>query len=89
MGMVKVMAEVVEVRGSNPCSAGHRPGERLVFTQDRSPSMCPWALGALQAPVAVLLGGGKFPWANDDEPTIWGCPDVTDTVVFRLSVEKD
>ncbi|MGB9885369.1 MAG: TIGR04076 family protein [Moorellales bacterium] len=83
--MAKVVAEVLEVRGCGKCSAGHRPGERLEFTADRTPAMCPWALGALLAPVAVLLHGGSFPWAAEGQPTEWCCPDPTDTVVFRLS----
>lgn len=87
--MAKVVAEVIEVRGSGQCSAGHRVGDRFVFTVDRTPSMCPWAMGALLAPAAVLLNGGSFPWAGGGEPTEWCCPDPTDTVVFRLAREED
>jgi uncharacterized repeat protein (TIGR04076 family) len=87
--LFKVVAEVVEVRGCGECSAGHKAGDRFVFTEHKTPAMCPWALGALQAPVAVLLNGGKFSWAEGGEPTHWGCPDPTATVVFRLLREEE
>lgn len=86
--MAKVIAEVVEVRGCGECSAGHKAGDRFIFTEHRTPALCQWALGALQAPVAVLLQGGKFSWAQAGEPTMWACPDPTDTVVFRLWREE-
>ncbi|MGI9953144.1 TIGR04076 family protein [Moorellaceae bacterium AZ2] len=86
--MDRVIAEITEVRGSGQCSAGHRVGERFVFTRERTPALCPWALGALLAPVAVLLNGGRFYWAEGDEPTSWCCPDPDTTVVFRLYREK-
>ncbi|MBC7344635.1 MAG: TIGR04076 family protein [Clostridia bacterium] len=86
--MARVLAEVVEVRGSGECSAGHKVGDRLVFAESKAPAMCPWALGTLIAPVAVLLNGGRFPWAGPDEPTVWCCPDPADTVVFRLTREE-
>jgi len=82
--MEKVIAEIIEVRGSGGCSAGHRLGERFEFTRERTPALCPWALGALLAPAAVLLNGGRFNWAQTDEPTCWCCPDPENTVVFRL-----
>lgn len=86
--MEKVIAEIIEIRGEGQCSAGHRVGERLVFTKEKTPPLCPWALGALLAPTAVLLNGGHFPWARPDEPTLWCCPDPGNTVVFRLYREK-
>lgn len=86
--MAKVVAEVTEVRGCGRCSAGHRAGDRFIFTAEKTPQMCPWALGALLAPAAVLLNGGRFSWAEPDEPTFWCCPDPTDTVVFRLFREE-
>lgn len=87
--MAKVIAEVVEVRGTGECSAGHKVGDRFVFTQHAPAGLCSWALGALLAPVAVLLNNGSFSWAPEGEPTTWCCPDPTETVVFRLVREED
>ena len=87
--MAKVVAEVTEVRGCGQCSAGHRVGDRFTFDIHKTPPICQWALGALQAPVAVLLNGGTFPWADSEGSSIWCCPDATDTVVFRLWREDD
>lgn len=86
---IKVVAEVVEVKGTGECSAGHKPGDKFVFTEHMPAGLCRWAVGALAAPVSVLLNGGNFSWAPNGEPTRWGCPDPTETVVFELRLEKD
>lgn len=82
--MGKVVAEIIEIRGSGHCSAGHHIGERFVFTKKRCPEICPWALGAILMPVMVLLNDGRFQWSQNNEPTYWCCPDPENTVVFRL-----
>lgn len=82
--MGKVVAEIIEIRGNGHCSVGHQIGERFVFTKERSPMICPWALGAILMPVMVLLNDGQFQWAQRNEPTYWCCPDPENTVVFRL-----
>ncbi len=85
--MSKVIAEIVEVRGGR-CSAGHEVGQVFVFTREKTPSLCPWAMGALLPAVAVLLNNGNFYWAGEGEPTRWGCPDPDTTVVFSLRKEE-
>lgn len=87
--MARVIAEVVEVRGTGECTAGHRVGDRFVFTEHAPAGLCHWALAALLSPVAVLLNGGNFSWAPHNEPTEWCCPDPTETVVFRLRREEE
>lgn len=82
--MARVIADIIEIRGGGRCTAGHRPGERFIFTAEKTPALCPWALGALLAPVAVLLNGGQFSWAKENEPTFWCCPDPDNNVVFKL-----
>lgn len=84
----KVIAEITEARGKGQCTAGHKVGEKFIFTRERTPSLCPWALGALLAPAMVLLNGGHFEWAKAEEPTFWCCPDPDDTIVFRLYGEE-
>ncbi|GEA14722.1 MAG: hypothetical protein PWR22_1589 [Moorella sp. (in: firmicutes)] len=84
--MSKVIAEIIEVRGGN-CSAGHKVGEKFIFTRERAPELCPWALGALLPAAMVLLNNGNFYWAKEGEPTQWGCPDPNTTVVFSLRRE--
>lgn len=84
--MEKVVAEIIEIRGGQ-CSAGHRVGDKFVFTRTQTPNLCPWALAALLAPAMVLLNGGQFYWAKQDEPTRWCCPDPDTTVVFRVTRE--
>ncbi|WP_027718067.1 TIGR04076 family protein [Desulfovirgula thermocuniculi] len=82
---MKVLAEIVEIRGNGHCSVGYKIGERFVFSAERFPALCPWALGALMMPVIVLLHGGKFEWIEKLEDTYWCCPDPNNTVIFRLS----
>jgi uncharacterized repeat protein (TIGR04076 family) len=85
---MNIIAEIVEIRGEGHCSAGHKIGNKFIFTEKSFPPLCPWALGALMMPVMVLMHGGKFSWMNRLEDTYWCCPDPNNTVVFRLSTSN-
>ncbi len=80
----KVVATVVEIRGEGRCSYGHRVGDTFEFTEFTPGGLCRFAYGSLQAAVATLLYGGRFPWAGEDEPTRWACPDPDRPVIFEL-----
>jgi len=80
----KVVATIVEIRGENGCSYGHKVGDSFEFSQFMPGGLCQFAYDSLRSAVAALLYGGNFPWTQNSEVTTWACPDPENTVIFEL-----
>jgi len=88
--MYRVILEVKEVRGF--CSAGYKPGDRLVIQEPsvlskESTDVCLYAIGALLPYLTALYRDTpQEDWINQVQEL--QCPDVHNTVVFKVIREK-
>ncbi len=88
--MYRVILEVKEVRGF--CAAGYKPGDRLVIQEpsvlsEKSANVCLYAIGAfLPYLTALYRETPQEDWVNLVQEL--QCPDVHNTVVFRVVREK-
>ncbi|TDA30946.1 MAG: TIGR04076 family protein [Hadesarchaea archaeon] len=88
--MYRVILEVKEVRGF--CSAGYKPGDRLVIQEPsvlskESADVCLYAIGALLPYLTALYRDTpREDWINQVQEL--QCPDVHNTVVFKVIREK-
>lgn len=80
----KVIATIVEIRGTGKCSYGHQVGDRFGFSERSPGGLCQFAYDSLRSAVAALLYGGQFPWADNSEVSRWACPDPDTPVIFEL-----
>jgi len=88
--MYRVILEVKEVRGF--CSAGYKPGDRLIIQEPsvlskESTDVCLYAIGALLPYLTALYRDTpQEDWINQVQEL--QCPDVHNTVVFKVIREK-
>jgi|YelNatPaOPRAMG01_1025707.scaffolds.fasta_scaffold64407_4 uncharacterized repeat protein (TIGR04076 family) len=88
--MYRVILEVKEVRGF--CSAGYKPGDRLVIQEPsvlskESADVCLYTIGALLPYLTALYRDTpREDWINQVQEL--QCPDVHNTVVFKVIREK-
>lgn len=80
----KVVATIVEIRGTGKCSYGHVVGDQFEFTAKTPGGLCQFASDSLRSAVAALLYGGQFPWMENSDVTTWACPDPETPVIFEL-----
>ncbi len=80
----KVIATIIEIRGTGVCSYGHKVGDQFEFTEKTPPGLCQFAYDSIRSAVAALLYGGQFPWAPNRDVTTWACPDPDVPVIFEL-----
>ena len=90
----KLIGKIVEVRGE--CSARHCVGEEFdltLFSEEtnesfRAPHICSFFYNAIFPYLVTLQFGGAFPWEEDRDEFISGCPDRHKVVIEVRRVGK-
>lgn len=85
MTKYKVKIEVIDILNDGKCSMGQETGDAYSYPEDRG-KMCPSAFYVLYPWIMVMLYGGGFSEAGDDDDFITtGCPDYKHQVVYKIS----
>ncbi|MCD6245868.1 TIGR04076 family protein [candidate division WOR-3 bacterium] len=85
---MKIIAKIVEIRGTGKCSYGHRVGDEFVIDEVGT-NMCLWAFHTLFPFVTALKYGGDLPWEENKGKALVSCPDPHNTVIFELRRVED
>ncbi len=80
---MKILAKIVEIRGTGECSYGHKVGDEFVIDEVGT-NMCLWAFHTLYPFVTALKYGGDLPWEKEKGKALVSCPDPDNTVIFEL-----
>lgn len=82
-----IEATVKSVRGS--CGSGHRVGDKIVFDGiSVKGQMCLSALVHLLPIIHAFAWGAEFPWDEDQDVSVWSCPDSENLVTFELRRDR-
>lgn len=83
----RLVGKIVRVDGE--CSADHHVGEEFDLTlyseeshkSFRAPAVCCYFYDALFPYLTTLQFGGTFPWQEDKDTFIFGCPDRQKVII--------
>ena len=78
----KVVLKIVSVQGT--CAAGHKVGDEWTITKHTPDNFCIFAYSAIEPDIRTLMFGGKYPWSEDPDVYVGGCPDHANPVNFEL-----
>ncbi len=79
----KIMLEVIEARG-NGCDQGLKLGDKFELEENHH-NFCSAAYSMIYPIAQVMRYGGRFPWEEEKDVQILGCPDPYNTIVFKLT----
>lgn len=90
----RLFGKIVKVEGE--CVARHRVGEEFdltLFSEEtdklhRTPSVCGFLYNAIFPYLVALQFGGTFPWEEDKDKFLAGCPDSYKVVVEIRRIKK-
>ena len=77
-----VQIKVISQKGK--CAAGHKAGDQFGVTMHTPDRLCIFAYSAIEAEIRTLMFGGRFPWSQDPDVYVGGCPDHNNPVLFEL-----
>ena len=83
----RLIGKIVKVEGK--CVAGHQVGEEFDLTLfsdkpdkiRRAPNVCGFLYDAIFPYMVALQFGGSFPWEEDKDRFLAGCPDNYKVVI--------
>jgi len=82
-----IEATVKSVKGT--CGSGHKVGDKIVFDGHTvKGEMCFSALLHLLPIIHGLAWGAEFPWDEDEDVSVWCCPDPENLVTFELRRDR-
>jgi uncharacterized repeat protein (TIGR04076 family) len=88
MPKYRLVGKIIEIKGV--CHAGHVVGEEIDLTllgeeaSAKGIRLCPFFFNALFPYLCVLQFGGRFPWEEDPDVYVAGCPDIENMVKIRI-----
>ena len=83
----KIIATVTGVKGR--CTAGHKVGDRLELSCEKTGGLCGWFYHDLFPRLSVMEFGGRYPWWGAEQTSFeYECSDKKNLVTLKLEIIK-